>query len=131
MICCASLFRPSCFSCNILICINYYIWQCLIFTGVDFIALVWIKSKVQTSLVKRFRHSIFYIRRYPCDHANKVMGVNINLFISGRLRNKLSQLILITLDSSSEMVSKWYPFVWTRFERREKPDIMKSLYAKR
>jgi len=52
---------------------------------------------------------------------------DLNLFILGLLQNKLSQLILITLERSFRMVS--ISFFLTRFDRREKPD--QSLYAER
>ena len=52
--------------------------------------------------------------------------LNLNVFIWGRLRNNLSQLILITLDRSFRMESISY--FWTKFKKR---DARSFLYAKR
>jgi len=56
-----------------------------------------------------------------------IQMIDLNLFIYGRLRNKLFQLILITFDRSFRLVSIF--FFERGFERREKPDL--SLYAER
>jgi len=43
----------------ILTCRNKYTWQYLIYTGEEFTVKLWLKSKMQTILVKRYRHIIF------------------------------------------------------------------------
>ena len=49
---------------------------------------------------------MFYIYDIYKEYVtNNYCTSNLNLFILGRLRNKLSQLILITLDRSFRMVS--------------------------
>ena len=58
---CGRLFQQSRYFCYILTCMDNYIWQFLIFTGVGFTAEEWLKSKMFTILVKGYRHSIFNI----------------------------------------------------------------------
>ena len=48
------------FFCNILTCMENYIWQFLIFTE-GFTALIWLNYKMLTILTKRYRHSIFKV----------------------------------------------------------------------